>query len=61
MGRRVKGVKQAGDQTFNIEGNATMTQKVTPHKLFRYREQSQQINSQKGAFFLHVIFSHNVL
>ena len=64
MGRRVKAVvtktKQAGDPTLNVESGAKgHSQSPVPRslpKVFRYREQNQKVNSQKGAFFLHVVF-----
>ena len=62
MGRRVKVVVRRSNreiQLFNVM--LRVAQKVTPSrrfpKVFGYREQNRKVNSQKGVFFLHVVFS----
>ena len=55
MGRKVKVRSRQEIQLSMLR----VAQKVTRQfpKVFRYTEQNEKVNSQKGAFFLHTVFS----
>ena len=62
MGRKVKAIRRLGSRQEIQLSMLRVAQKVTRRfpKVFRYTEQNEKVNSQKGAFFLHIVFSPDI-